>query len=65
MGGPITNDLNPVQKQRSKYACMILEANTTQFETMHTFLERGGKVFIDSTFGFDVRIFLFGEMKGG
>lgn len=44
---------------------MILEANTTQFETMHTFLERGGKVFIDSTFGFDVRIFLFGEMKGG
>lgn len=56
MGGPITNELNPVQKERSKYACIILEASTTQFETMYTFLARGGQVFIDSTFGFDVSL---------
>jgi hypothetical protein len=54
MGGPITNDLNPVQKDRKRYVCMMLEASTTQFETMYTFLERGGQVLIDSTFGFNV-----------
>lgn len=56
MGGPITNELNPVQKERSRYACIILEASATQFETMYTFLERGGQVFIDSTFGFNVSL---------
>ena len=54
MGGPITNELNPAQKERSNYVCMMLEASTTQFETMYTFLERGGQVFIDSTFAFNV-----------
>jgi hypothetical protein len=54
MGGPITNDLNPVQKDRKRYVCMMLEASTTQFETMYTFLERGGQVLIDSTFEFNV-----------
>ncbi|KAJ9103640.1 hypothetical protein QFC19_004215 [Naganishia cerealis] len=51
MGGPITNDLNPVQKERQRYVCMMLEASTIQFETMYTFLERDGQVLIDSTFG--------------
>lgn len=55
MGGPITSELNKAQKSRSKYVCMMLEASTAQFETMYTFLERGGEVFIDSTFGFNVR----------
>ena len=54
MGGPITNELNPAQKQRGNYVCMMLEASTAQFETMYTFLERGGQVFIDSTVGFNV-----------
>lgn len=54
MGGPITNELNPVQKTRSKYACIILEASTAQFETMNHFLENGGKVLIDSIFSFEV-----------
>jgi hypothetical protein len=64
MGGPITSELNKAQKSRSRYVCMMLEASTAQFETMYTFLERGGEVFVDSTFGFEVRVSLFCPVCG-
>jgi hypothetical protein len=41
-----------------RYACIMLQASVEQFESIPEFIEKGGKVIIDSVYSFEVSAWL-------
>ena len=39
-----------------RYVCILLEASVEQFESIPTFIEKGGQIILDSVYSFEVSV---------